>query len=276
MIYKSLKVSFLLYCILMSSSMLYSQEMRKIEIYNNPFVYRGNVNNQFTTANNKYVDGKYEVPYIFETGINYIAQKEKWGWYTGLSFMMEQQVFSLSTYIPNEHYPYEPTFTFNYDFDSYFLGYKVGLNYSVKKKLQINVGISIFDQVVSRKMYPEYRLDLTLTQSYLNYSLEEPKPINKVESSYNIRTGGYPYPIIIIPEIRFDYKIYKNTFLTLGARTKFWTGNFDYRFLIKVDGYFDSTNPQNETLHESRIKSQGIYTYIGIKYDIPIGKKMVK
>lgn len=258
----------------MCSFAVYSQKSSKIEIYNNPFIYRGNVNNQFISTNNKYVKGEYEMPYVFETGINYVAQKGKCGWYAGLSFMMEQQVFSLRTYIPNEKYIYKPTFTFNYDFDSYFLGYKFGVNYSLTEKLKINLGISIFDQITPRQMYPEYRLDVTLTQSYFNYSIEELQPINKVISSYNIQTGGYPYSIYFIPELRFDYKVFQNTYLTLGARAKFWTGELDYRFLIKVDGYFDSSNPQIETLHESRIKSQGVYTYIGLKYDVPIKNKI--
>jgi hypothetical protein len=144
------------------------------------------------------------------------------------------------------------------------------VNYSLTNKLQLNFGISIFDQITPLNRYPEYRINLTMFQTYHDYSVEEPQNMNELYSKYNINTRGYPYSIYFIPELRIDYKIFQDTYLTFGARAKLWTGRHDYTFLIKVDGFLDNSNPQQETFHESRIKSQGIYTYIGLKYDIPI------
>ena len=278
MTFRLLKFFLLIFWLSVCSSALYSQKTRKIEIYTNPFIFRGNVNNQFTNANHKYVNGEYETPYIFETGVNYVSQKEKWGWYAGLSFMMEQQVFSLNAYTPAEYYKYTPKYSLQADLDSYFLGYKVGFSYALTDKLLLNFGLTIYDQISPWNRYPEYTNDLTLGIKYFNYvhPLYNPVPEVTLFAKYNVKTFGSPYSIYLIPEFRVDYKIFENTFLTFGARVKFWTGPLDYRFEIKVDGYFDSTNPQNETFHESRVTSQGIFSDIGLKYDIPLLKKEKK
>ncbi|RFC55586.1 hypothetical protein [Brumimicrobium aurantiacum] len=264
--------SLLFFLVIFFSSIIYGQKTRKIEIYNNPFVYRGNVNNQFTTVDHKYVVGEYQVPYIFETGLNYVSQKEKWGWYAGLSFMMEQQTFSLEFYAPAEYYVYRPTRIFQYNFDSYFISYKAGVNYSLTSKIQLNLGISIYDQIAPWYNFPGHKSDLSMGYKYEPNADPGPHPPEELLiAHYNIEIhDGTPYSTYFIPELRIDYEVFKDVCLAFGVRSKFWTGKFDYRFIAKVDGYLDETNQIHQTFHESKIKSQGLYTYIGIKYDIPI------
>ena len=251
------------------------QKKRSIEIYTNPFIFRGNVNKQFTSVNNKYVDGQYSTPYIFESGFNYKVSYKKWGWYAGLSFMSEQQAFTMTFYIPNDKY-INPVGLSQVNFVSNNLGMKAGVNYSVNEKLILNFGVNVFNPISFLERGPSYNgLETGLYSKYLvDPAAENPQTAEVVTSAkYEYKYHEFGPVIYLIPEFSLDYKILPNTHLTLGARFKFWTKRTDTRFIASVEGYFDQNNPQDRILHESEATNRGLYTYIGLKYDIFLKKE---
>jgi hypothetical protein len=250
------------------------QKKTSIEIYTNPFIYRGNVNNQFTSVNNKYVDGEYTTPYIFESGFNYKVSHKKWGWYAGLSFMSEQQTFTMTSYIPDYHY-INPVDQIQVNFDSNYLGMKAGFNYSLNEKLILNFGVNVFNPISFLEKGPFWNgLDIVLNNEYLvDPAAENPQTAEVTFAKYEYKLYDLFPVIYLIPEFSLDYKILPNTHLTLGARFKFWTKRTDTRFIASVEGYFDQNIPQDEILHESEVTNRGLYTYIGLKYDIFLKKE---
>lgn len=255
----------------------FGQKKKSIEIYANPFIYKGNVNKQYTNVNNKYVDGHYTTPYIFECGFNYKVSHKEWGWYAGLSFMSEQQYFQLNIYTPSEYYVYEPKEIFQFDFKSNFIGLKGGIYYEINKKLNIAFNLTIFKQIVNWSRELSLKSNTIYQSIFSSYS---PSP-EQMEEGYqdisyliNVKADNqFSYPTYFVPELSFDYGILPNTSLVFGTRLKFWSREYYDRFAIKVDGYFDDTDAQYQTFHESKIRSRGIYTYLGLKYNIPLVKK---
>jgi hypothetical protein len=251
------------------------QKKSSIEIYTNPFIYRGNVNKQFTSVYNKYVDGQFSTPYIFESGFNYKVIHKKWGWYTGLSFMSVQQMFTMTFYIPNDFY-INPVGLSQVNFDSNYLGMKAGCNYSLNEKLTLNFGVDVFNPIsfLERGSFRN-GLEINLYNKYLvDPTAENPQTAEETFANYEYKYRELGPVIYLIPEFSLDYNILQNTHLTFGVRFKFWTKLTDTRFVASVEGYFDhQTNPQTETLHESEVTNNGLYTYIGFKYDIHLKKE---
>ncbi len=270
--FKCLKLILLLMLIFGIQSAI-SQRKHSISLISNPFIYKlGNLESQYTSVNNDFVKANYFNKPGFEFGFQYsLNLKNRFSYFVGFTWLNQRHKANYILFGPNEQFESLILNFHEIQLTENLIGIRMGSQFEINERLSLGLGVSFYAPLeIKSNMSTEkihytrsgYNLYNTPDSSYseLSFRLE-----NKIQKRYG---NG-----LIIPDIYFDYEMAKNFTLSLGCRFKLWTNQNDWILKYEVNGFTKPSSSGNEQLlFSSRIKSEGLYTYLGLKYTLPLSK----
>ncbi|MCB9222724.1 MAG: hypothetical protein H6582_01000 [Crocinitomicaceae bacterium] len=236
---------------------LNGQSKFSMDIYGTPFIQKFGK----TITEKAYLDHpNITTEYIFnpsqEAGImfNHFFEN-KFGWTVGTSWYNDTRSLRFMCFEDSLHSM--PIFNFAKDIKIQRVGLRLGFNYRLTQKLQLDFILSTHFNVYT-KFIPEWNVNVgILHQAYqtsLDFSIHENKAI---------------YEPQIIPELRFSGELYKGLRFHFGTRLKFWGPYYMY---TEVKGSFESTAYSDEVLYRSFMSGGSMSYFAGITYRLGLVK----
>lgn len=254
---------FLVVAISCSSQIDLGNKVNSVSFFVNPFIQKlGNLNNQYSSISNEFIDVDYIKTPAQEIGLEFHHNfKEKWGWGIGGSYHHA----NYRTYINlrNPDFSDQIVYTRYRRNEVHSISIRPYVSYLMFDWLKLNAHVSLYVPIkeVSNSSWKE------------EFGIVAISPPSFLYNTLIINNGFLGVPDIV-PEISANLKIAHSFSFNVGFRFKFWELSQDFHYSIKVDGFAGQENMgTNETLHFSQENSQVMNFVMGLTYEIPFGQK---
>ncbi|MDX2362009.1 MAG: hypothetical protein QNK23_14460 [Crocinitomicaceae bacterium] len=254
----------------------FGQKSHTLQVIANPFIYQfGNLNNQYTSIENDYIEAKFTNTPTMEYGLSYHQNFEgRWGWGIGSTWknLVHKTQFNLYTINYWNSTVGDTIKSYYFETKIQHFSIKANVSYKLSSRFTINAFLGVYFPVYEETNY-------TKTQFTMASS------ITTIEPDTTYAQGLFLYDTRIyrdfkamsprfVPELNVNYRFYKGFSATAGLRLKFWkTANDDY-LSMEVNGYAGVENyGTNEIIHRSDINAREFSFYFGLMYDISFKRK---
>lgn len=152
-------------------------------------------------------------------------------------------------------------------FDKHSVGLRLGYKREINSIISIYGGFSFWLPFYPKESKLKHENGFTYAQHF--DSLGNPTNDFDFVYNWNISSGGL-YPQIFVPELRMEFRLYKNLFLNLGSQFKFFGLDKNSGYIdIRVQGT-DNVSAWNDTneLFYYRFKRTELNYYLGLSYRI--------
>ncbi len=259
--------------LLLSAESVTGQGKHSIQFISNPILYKlGNLENQYTITDSRFISASYFNQPSHEFGVAYSIEKRKLSFITGFSWLHQKHRVNYIVFHPDEQYEWEILDYYDIRLTENLLGIRIGGEYRINKTISVGLGLNLYIPLAIKSNMPLAGVHYTRS-IYTYYSTPD--------SSYSELTSRLEHRIkringkgLIIPDLFITHELSKNFSLTVGCRYRFWSNQGDWLLKYEVNGFTKASDSNNDQLlFNSRIKNKGVYIYFGLKYTLKLKKR---